>query len=87
MFSITPRSADRSNSGRGVCRAGYLAKPKSPELAKPPPAARLQERHKVGRRPGAGQVVAKVLTCVLRGRTGDFHANRHFNDLRCFPGH
>ena len=79
MFPITPRSADGSNSRRGVCRAVYLANRRARSFAaKPPPAARLQERHKVGRRPEAGQVNESFATQSTP--KADIH--RHDGDVR-----
>ena len=79
MFPITPRSADGSNSRRGVCRAVYLANRRARSFAaKPPPAARLQERHKVGRRPEAGQVNGSFATQSTP--KADIH--RHDGDVR-----
>ena len=36
---------------------------------------------------GRGDIAKSLLLARRAGVHVDFHADRHFNDLRCFPGH
>ena len=76
-----------SNSRRRVCPGGCVANQTTGNfVAKPPPAAAPNgTKWDDALEPGRSSR-RYLLACGARVHV-DFHANRHLNDLRCFPGH
>ena len=87
------RSADGETMGNGVLKFRFfvtrcLAEQSANSLQEPAPATAPRTATQSAMallKPGRSSRSCLLACCA--GVHVDFHAHRHFNDLRCFPGH